>query len=92
MTLKDYFDSIIKRLEASDAVTNAGKDANGFYRPTRTILLRQLNVLKDLHNKPMARKMVQDAWKDVVKDLPPEWLVLPPELKAELKKILQDAP
>lgn len=90
MSLTKYFASLIKRLEESDEVTNAGKDENGFFKPTRTILLRQLNLLKDLHDKPRARVMVRDAWKSVSQELPPEWLVLSVEEKAELRKILED--
>ena len=89
MTLETYFQSLIDRLEASD-ITNAGKDSEGFFKPTREVLLNQLNLLKDLHDNPLAKKMVQAAWKDVVKDLPVEWLVLSDKLKSELKKILQD--
>lgn len=89
MSLSAYFESLIERLEKSD-IGNAGKDANGFFKPTRTLLLRQLHLLKDLHANPMARPMVRDAWKNVVKELPPEWLTLTHDQKAELKKILQD--
>jgi hypothetical protein len=87
MSLTDYFQSLIEKVEASD-IGNNGKDKDGFFKPTRTVLLRQLNMLKDLHGKPMAQAMVRDAWKSVSKELPPEWLVLTVEQKAELKKIL----
>lgn len=89
MSLKNYFSELIQKVESSDQITNAGKDENGFYRPTRTLLLRHLNLLRDLHDKPLAKKMVKSAWKAVVKDLPPEWLILSEEDKAELKKILE---
>ena len=87
MSLDAYFESLIQRLENSD-IGNAGKDENGFFKPTRTILFRQLQMLKDLHENPLARQMVRDAWENVVKELPPDWLVLTEEQKAELKKIL----
>ena len=89
MSLKEYFSDLIKKVESSEEITNAGKDDNGFYKPTRTILLRDLNLLKDLHAKPLARPMVKAAWESVIKELPPEWLVLAPADKAELKKILE---
>jgi hypothetical protein len=88
MSLKEYFSDLIDKVEKSDEITNAGKDESGFYKPTRTILLRDLNLLKDLHAKPLAKQMVKEAWKSVVKELPPEWLVLKDEDKAELKKLL----
>lgn len=75
------------KVEASD-ITNQGKDANGFFKPTRTLLLRHLQLLKDLHAKPGAKAMVKDSWKFVVAHVPPEWLVLEPKLKQELKTIL----
>lgn len=88
MGLKEYFADLIAKVESSDEITNAGKDDEGFFRPTRTILLRNLNLLKDLHDKPRAKEMVKGAWASVVKDLPPEWLILSEEDKKELKKIL----
>lgn len=88
MGLKKYFSDLIQKVEASDEITNAGKDENGFYKPTRTILLRNLNLLRDLYDKPRAKQMVQAAWSAVVKDLPPEWLVLSPADKAELAEII----
>ena len=86
--LKSYFSDLISKVESSDEISNAGKDDNGFYKPTRTVLLRHLNLLKDLHDKPRAREMVKASWAAVVKEVPPEWLVLEGENKAELKKIL----
>ena len=89
MTLRDYFTNLIKRVESSDEIHNGGKDENGFYKPTRTVLLQKLNMLRDLHGKPLARPMVRDAWKQVVAELPSEWLVIEEQLKSELKEILQ---
>jgi len=87
MTLKDYFENLAAKIEASD-LSNQGKDKDGFFKPTRTLLVRHLTLLKDLHAKPGAKAMVKDSWKFVVEHAPPEWLVVPPELKDELKKIL----
>ena len=81
MSLKNYFEELITKVENSTEISNAGKDDNGFYKPTRTVLLRNLNLLKDLHDKPRAFQMVKSAWNAVVKDLPPDWLVLTPEQK-----------
>lgn len=89
MGLKNYFIALIDKVEQSEEITNAGKDANGFYKPTRTILLRNLNLLKDLHDKPRAKKMVQAAWQAVVEDLAPEWLVLNEDDRRALKNILE---
>jgi hypothetical protein len=88
MSLEKYFSDLLKKVEESDQISNAGKDANGFYKPTRAILIRHLNLLKDLHAKPGAKAMVKGAWEAVVKELPPDWLVLGSDEKAELKKIL----
>jgi len=88
MSLRQYFSDLILRVESSEEITNAGKDENGFYKPTRTILLRNLKLLRDLYDKPRAKQMVQVAWKAVVKDLPPEWLVLSPDDKDELAHII----
>lgn len=88
MSLREYFSNLIERVESSDEITNAGKDEGGFYKPVRTILLRNLNLLRDLHDKPMAKAMVKKAWESVVKELPPEWLTLSDPEKSELKKIL----
>ncbi len=86
--LTEYFTALIRRVESSDEIHNGGKDDDGFYKPTRTILLQKLNILRDLHAKPLARPMVKDAWKEVVNQLPPEWLVLDEVTKSELKKML----
>ncbi|MGE0762186.1 MAG: hypothetical protein AB7N80_02795 [Bdellovibrionales bacterium] len=89
MSLTAYFAHLIKQVEQSDQIDNAGKDKNGFYKPTRNILLKNLNLLKDLHANPRAKAMVKAAWTQVVADLPSEWLVLTETQKAELKKILE---
>lgn len=88
MGLKEYFSQLISRVEQSEEVNNAGKDEAGFYKPTRTILLRHLHLLRDLHDKPLAREMVGGAWQAVVKELPPEWLIMSEADRAELKSIL----
>ncbi|MNJ92816.1 hypothetical protein D3C87_104900 [compost metagenome] len=89
MSLEAYFKDLIEKVENSTEITNQGKDENGFYKPTRTILLRHLNLLKDLHGKPMAKAMVQSSWRSVVEMLPPDWLVLSKEDREELKRILE---
>ena len=89
MSLTEYFQGLIDRVESSDQIGNNGKDKDGFFKPTRTILLRQLNLLKDLHAKPMARPMVLDAWTAVTKELPPEWLILDETDRAALGAILK---
>lgn len=88
MSLEAYFTALIKKVEASDEISNSGKDKNGFYKPVRTILLRHLQLLKDLHAKPNAKGMVKASWESVVETLPPEWLVLNEDEKKELQKIL----
>lgn len=75
MDLTDYFQKLIDQVENSEVVTNKGKDAGGFYKPTRTILLRHLNLLKDLHAKPLAKPMLKTSWDYVAEHLPPEWLI-----------------
>jgi hypothetical protein len=89
MSLENYFQNLIDKVESSEDIHNGGKDESGFYKPTRTLLLRQLRLLKDLHQKPGARAMVKDAWRSVAKELPAEWLVLTDEEKKELKTILE---
>lgn len=89
MSLETFFADLIKKVEESEEISNAGKDKDGFYKPTRTILLRHLQLLKDLHAKPLAKSMVQASWQEVVELLPPEWLVLPPEDREEFKRILR---
>lgn len=88
MSLKPYFQKLIDRVETSDEITNAGKDKDGFFSPTRTLLITHLSKLRDLHSKGFAKPMLKDSWDFVVKNLPPEWLVLTPDEKAELKKML----
>ena len=86
MGLEGYFQKLIERVEAE--ISNQGKDENGFFKPTKTILLRHLGTLKDLHGKPLAKDIVKASWQYVSENLPPEWLVLTPAEKTELKKIL----
>jgi hypothetical protein len=88
MSLDAYFLALIKRVEESDEIGNNGKDKNGFYKPVRTILLRHLQLLKDLHAKPNAKSMLKASWESVVETLPPEWLVLNEADKKELQTIL----
>ena len=90
MSLDQYFSKLIQQVEGSELVTNQGKDQNGFFKPTRTIVLRHLKMLKDLHQKPLAKPMLREAWKVVVESLPPEMLVMSEDEKAALKKILKD--
>ena len=89
MSLEKYFADLLSKVENSEEITNAGKDAEGFYKPKKTILLRHLNLMKDLHKKPLAKPMLKASWKYIVEMVPPEWLVLEGEDKAELKKILE---
>lgn len=86
--LTSYFSELIKKVEASD-LSNAGKDKDGFYKPTRELVLRNLHLLRDLHQKPLAKPMVKDAWKFVAEHLPPEMLILSDDDKAKLKEILK---
>ena len=89
MTLRDYFSGLIQRVEESAEIHNGGTDQNGFYKPTKTIVLKHLHLLRDLHDKPRAQAMVKSAWNEVVAELPPEWLVLPAELKEQMRLILK---
>lgn len=88
MSLEPYFKTLLQKVESSDEITNAGKDGDGFYMPVRSALIKHLNLLHDLHAKPAAKTMVKASWQFVSQNLPPDWLVLSPEQKAELKKIL----
>ena len=88
MSLENYFTALIQKVESSDHVTNAGKDKNGFYKPTRSIVLRNLQLLKDLHGKPRASSMVKAAWEIVSAELPADWLILELDDKMALAKIL----
>ena len=87
LSLEKYFTNLIKKVEESE-IQNDGTDRNGFFEPTRALLLQRLNLLKDLHEKPHARRMLKSAWQYVVEHLPPEWLVLEKSDKEALKKIL----
>lgn len=88
MSLEKFFCDLITRVENSNEISNAGTDKDGFYKPTRTILLRHLQLLKDLHAKPLAKQMVRASWQEVVELLPPEWLVMEPAEREEFKRIL----
>ena len=85
--LKAYFEQLIEKVEASQ-LSNQGKDKDGFFKPTRELVLRHLQLLKDLHEKPLARPMVKDSWKFVVEHVPPELLVMTEAQKTALKEIL----
>lgn len=88
--LTDYFAKILAQVEADEnVVTNQGKDKEGFYKPVRTILIRHLNLLRDLNEKPLAKPMLVTAWNYVKEHLPPEYLVLTPAQKTALKKMLE---
>ncbi|UXR63894.1 hypothetical protein EZJ49_12550 [Bdellovibrio bacteriovorus] len=89
MSLEAYFQKLIEQAESSEEISNAGKDKDGFYKPTKTILLRHLNLLRDLHGKPLAKKMCQASWAYVTEHVPPEWLIAGPEEKQALKKMLE---
>lgn len=91
MKLDDYFKNLIEKVQNSDAIQNNGKDKNGFFEPTRVVLLQKLNILKDLHSKPnpQAKAMVRSAWDYVTEKIPMEWLVLDEDQKKELKKALE---
>ena len=89
MSLKTYFEALLQKVEASEVITNAGKDDNGFYKPKRTILIRHLNLLIDLHDKPRAKEMVKKSWETVQAEVPLEWLVLNESEKTALKEILK---
>lgn len=87
-SLQSYFAGLLERVEASPDVSNAGKDKDGFYFPTRSALLQKLNMLKDLSGNERAKPMLNSAWQFVVETLPPEWLIMTSEQKAALKKML----
>ena len=88
MSLDSYFSSLIAKVESSE-LSNQGKNPDGFFEPTKAVVLQRLNMLKDLHGKPAAKPMLRDAWKYVVEHVPPEWLVLNDEQKKALKKALE---
>ena len=89
--LTGYFSHLIERVESSD-IQNNGKDDDGFFKPTRAVLLQRLHLLRDLHvnvqKSAHAKTMVRSAWKYIVENLPPEWLVLDQNQRQLLKKIL----
>lgn len=89
MSLKPYFENLLKQLEESD-IGNNGKDPNGFFEPTRDVLFQKLSMLRDLHENPGAKAMLKDAWKYVTSHVPPDWLILTPEEKGALRKMLSD--
>ena len=85
--LDQFFTKVLEKVESSE-IQNNGKDKDGFYEPTRAMLMQRLALLRDLHSKTGAKVMVQNAWKYVVEHVPPEWLILDDEEKAQLKKVL----
>lgn len=87
MDLESYFNSLLKKIEESD-IGNNGKDEGGFFKPTRTLLVRHVTLLRDLHKKPNAKPMLKSSWQFIVENAPPEWLVLSPEQKSQLTEIL----
>ncbi len=89
MSLKNYFANLISRVETDTSITNEATDEAGFFKPRREVILRNLNLLKDLHDKPLAKKMVQASWANIVRELPPDWLILNELEKAEFKKALE---
>jgi hypothetical protein len=88
MELTHYFANLLKRVEDSGEISNAGKDKDGFYFPTRSALIQKLNMLKDLNENPRAKAMLIPAWEYVVETVPPEWLVMNATEKAALRKML----
>ena len=88
MELTTYFKKLLARVEDSPEISNAGKDKDGFYFPTRSALLQKLNMLKDLNGNARAKPMLKSAWDYVVETVPPEWLVMSAEEKTALKKML----
>ena len=89
MSLEKYFSDLIEKVESSKTITNQGKDKDGFFQPTRDVLLKELNLLRDLHQKPLAKQMLKRSWNFVVENLPPEMLVMGPEEKTAIKRMLQ---
>ena len=87
MALTEYFQDLLKRIESSD-LQNNGKDDNGFYKPTRELLIRHVTLLKDLHAKPLAQPMTKASWAFVVANAPPEWLILNADDKRALQAML----
>ena len=87
MALDVYFQKLIDRVNKE--ISNQGKDENGFFKPTKDVLLRHLNLLKDLHGKPLAKDMIKGSWQYVSENLPPDWLILTEDEKTELRRLLQ---
>lgn len=89
MSLEQFFKDLIARAEASEDITNAGTDNEGFYKPTRTILLRHLQLMKDLHKKPLAKPMLKSSWAYIIEHVPADWLLPESEEdREELRRIL----
>jgi hypothetical protein len=88
VSLTDYFQRLLERVEDSPEISNAGKDKDGFYFPTRSALLQKLNMLKDLNGNERAKPMLKAAWQTVVETVPPEWLTMSAEEKTALRKML----
>lgn len=76
MSLRSFFEELARKVEASEVVSNLGRDEQGFFKPKKTVVLRHLNLLRDLHEKPRARPMLKASWEAVVAELPPEWLII----------------
>lgn len=88
MALDKFFQDLINKVEAAPEISNQSTDKNGFYKPRKTIVLRHLHLLRDLHAKPMAKEMLKSSWRSIAEELPPEWLIPDPEDRETLKKIL----
>ena len=86
---KDVASALVVLSKRPELIANAGKDAEGFYKPIRTILLRHLQLLKDLHEKPLAKPQLKASWREVVQHLPPEDLLPPVEVQDQLKRMLE---
>jgi hypothetical protein len=85
--LEKYFQALIQKVEDVE-FEYQNKDKDGFFEPTRVLVLQKLHMLKDLYVNQNAKPMLKPAWQYVVANLPPEWLILTEEEKLELKKIL----
>ena len=88
MILTAYFERLLQRVEESPEISNAGKDKDGFYFPTRSALIQKLYMLKDLNQNARAKLMLKSAWDFVVEELPPEWLTMTADEKAAMKSML----
>lgn len=89
MSLEHFFQNLIDRVERSDEIHNQGTDDQGFYKPTKTVLLRHLKLLKDLHQKPLAKPMLKASWISALEILPPDWVQPNPEEQQALRKMLE---